>query len=73
MITVFLDQFIGGAFFRFSRYMNNRPEIKKMKSKKELIWVLSLVLGLIFILVINANLPIKAENRELAKAVFYVS
>ena len=32
-----------------------------------------LLLGLVLILVINAKLPLEAENRKLAKAVFYVT
>jgi hypothetical protein len=44
-----------------------------MKSKKQLGMTLPLVFGLIFILIINANLPLKAENRELFKVVFHVA
>jgi hypothetical protein len=48
-------------------------EIKKMENKKEWRLTVLLVLGLVCILVINAKLPLEAENRELAKAVFYVT
>jgi len=48
-------------------------EIKKMKNKKELGLAVLLALGLVFILIINANLQSKAENRGLTKAVFYVA
>jgi hypothetical protein len=44
-----------------------------MKNKKEWGLAASLVLGLIFVLIINANLRLKAENHELSKAVFYVA
>jgi len=44
-----------------------------MKNKNELSVALLLILGLIFALSINAKLPLKAENPELTKAVFYVS
>ena len=44
-----------------------------MKSKKELYLPLLLFFGLIFILGINAYLPLEVENRELSRAVFYVS
>ncbi|MEJ2730683.1 MAG: hypothetical protein P8185_19645 [Deltaproteobacteria bacterium] len=48
-------------------------EIKKMENKKEWRLAVLLVLALVFIIVINAKLPLQAENRELAKAVFYVT
>jgi hypothetical protein len=48
-------------------------EIKKMGNKKEWRLAVLLVLGLVFILVVNAKLPLEAENRGLAKAVFYVT
>jgi hypothetical protein len=48
-------------------------EIQKMKNKNKWGVVVLLILGLIFTISINANLPLKAENPELAKAVFYVS
>ena len=44
-----------------------------MKSKKELRLAVFLTLGLIFIIIIDANLLGQAENRKLAKAVFYVA
>jgi hypothetical protein len=44
-----------------------------MKNKKELGLAVLLALGLVFIIIINANLQSKAENRELSKAVFYVA
>ncbi len=44
-----------------------------MKNKEKLNLAIILVLGLIFILINNASQPLKAENRALAKAVFYVS
>ena len=44
-----------------------------MENKKEWRLTVLLVLGLVCILVINAKLPLEAENRELAKAVFYVT
>jgi hypothetical protein len=48
-------------------------EIKKMKNKKELGMAVLLTLGLVFIIIISANLLSKDENRELTKAVFYVA
>jgi len=48
-------------------------ETKKMKNKHKLGVALLLILGLIFGISIHANLPLKVENPELAKAVFYVS
>ena len=48
-------------------------ETKKMKNRNKLGVALLLILGLIFAISIHANLPLKAENPELAKAVFYVS
>jgi hypothetical protein len=48
-------------------------EMTKMKSKKELGILLVLALVLISILVVNANLPSNAENKDLPKIVFYVS
>lgn len=48
-------------------------EIKRMKNKKELGLAVLLALGLVFIIIINANLQPKDENRELSKAVFYVA
>jgi hypothetical protein len=48
-------------------------ETEKMKKKKEWHLAVLLFMGLVFILAINAKLPPKAENRELAKAVFYVT
>jgi hypothetical protein len=48
-------------------------EIKKMKNKKELGLAVLLALGLVFTIIISANLPSKDENRELSKAVFYVA
>ena len=44
-----------------------------MENKKEWRLAVLLLLGLILILAINAKLPLEAENRELAKAVFYVT
>ncbi len=44
-----------------------------MKSKKELRLAVFLTLGLVFIIIIDANLLGQAENRKLAKAVFYVA
>ena len=44
-----------------------------MKNKKELGLAVLLALGLVFIIIINANLQSKDENRELSKAVFYVA
>jgi len=44
-----------------------------MKSRQELGLAVLLALGLVFIIIINANLLSKAENRELTKAVFYVA
>jgi hypothetical protein len=47
--------------------------MKKMKSKKEWRILVFLALVLISILVINNNLPSKAENPELSRVVFVVS
>jgi hypothetical protein len=44
-----------------------------MENKKEWRLAVLLVLGLVFILAINAKLPLETENRGLAKAVFYVT
>ena len=55
----------GGCLYRHSN--------KKMKNKKEWRLAVLLLLGLVLILVINAKLPLEAENRKLAKAVFYVT
>ena len=44
-----------------------------MKIKKELGLAVLPALLLAFIIIINANLLAKAENRELARAVFYVA
>ncbi|MGD8741475.1 MAG: hypothetical protein PVG34_14250 [Desulfobacterales bacterium] len=44
-----------------------------MKNKKQLGLALSLALGLVFIIIVTANLLSKDENRELSKAVFYVA
>lgn len=44
-----------------------------MENKKEWRMAALLTLGLVFMLVINANLPLEAENRELATAVFHVT
>jgi hypothetical protein len=44
-----------------------------MKSKQKLGLAVVLAVGLVFIILINANLLSKAENRELTKAVFYVA
>jgi hypothetical protein len=44
-----------------------------MKSKQELRLAVLLILGLVLIMIINANLLGQAENRKLAKAVFYVA
>jgi hypothetical protein len=44
-----------------------------MKSKPELRLVGLLVLALVLIMTINASLQPKAENRELARAVFHVA
>ena len=44
-----------------------------MKSKKELGLAVLLTIGLVFMIIINAKLPSEDENRELAKAVFYVA
>ena len=48
-------------------------EIKRMKNKKDLGLAVLLALGLVFIIIINANLQSKDENRGLTKAVFYVA
>ena len=48
-------------------------EIKKMKNKKQLGLAVLLALGLVFIIIVTANLLSKDENRELSKAVFYVA
>jgi hypothetical protein len=48
-------------------------EPTEMKNKKEWGLAASLVLGLIFVLTVNANLRLKAEKRELSKAVFIVA
>jgi hypothetical protein len=48
-------------------------DMKKMKNKKELGILLWLALMLIFILVVNGNLPANAENKELSKVAFYVT
>jgi len=43
-----------------------------MENKKK--WGLAVSLfALVLIIIINANLPSKVENRELAKAVFHVA
>ena len=44
-----------------------------MKSKQELALAVLLTIGLVFIIIINAKLPSEDEDRELAKAVFYVA
>ena len=44
-----------------------------MKSKQKSGLAVLPVLGLILIIVINANLPSNVENRELARAAFYVA
>lgn len=44
-----------------------------MKSKQELGLAVLLAFGLVFIIITNANLQSRAENRELTKAVFYVA
>ena len=44
-----------------------------MKNKKQLGLAVSLALGLVFIIIVTANLLSKDENRELSKAVFYVA
>ena len=48
-------------------------EMEKMKNRKELGILLLLVPVLISILIVNGNLPSKAENKGLPKVVFYVS
>jgi hypothetical protein len=48
-------------------------EIKKMGYKNEWRLTVLLVLGLVFILAINAKLPLEAENRGISEAVFYVT
>ena len=47
--------------------------MKKMRNKKELGILFSLILVLISILVVNGNLPSNSENRELPMVAFYVS
>ena len=47
--------------------------VRKMKSKQELGLAVLLTIGLVFMIIINAKLPSEDENRELAKAVFYVA
>ena len=44
-----------------------------MKGRHELGLAVLLALGLVFIIIINANLLAKAENRELTRTVFYVA
>ena len=44
-----------------------------MKSKQELGLAVLLILGLVLIMIINATFLGQAENRKLAKAVFYVA
>ena len=44
-----------------------------MKNKHKAMFALLLLIGLIFILFINANNRLKAEHQELAKAVFKVA
>lgn len=44
-----------------------------METKKEFGLALLLAIGLVLIIVVNANLPVEVENRELAKAVFHVA
>jgi hypothetical protein len=44
-----------------------------MENLKKMGLAVLLTLGLVFIIVINANLLSKPENRELTKAVFYVA
>ena len=48
-------------------------ECTVMKNRQELGLAVLLALGLVFIILINASLPSKAENRELTKAVFHVA
>lgn len=48
-------------------------DINKMKNNQKAGLTILLLLGLTFMLVINASIRIKAENQELAKAVFKVA